>query len=256
MKDINLTQAALETLGALPKLGTQKNHRIEAYNLLGKIIGALIRQCRQNAGRSPEECAQFLQVEAQLLRDWEYGEQVPSLPHLELLTLFLTGYAGPAPEGEAQDRQPPADEYMLLRQRLIGVLLRAARESTRQSVEDLGASTALDIELLIAYEMGKRMIPVNHLTALAQAVERDLSDFIEPNGARPAPRASGARRPAQAVTPPDPQLFIQDGRNEAFIRLAMAFQQMDRQNLHRIVDALSGILKAREAEEAGTAPAS
>lgn len=249
MNDIDLTQAALETLPLLGAQGTQEKNRQEAYVLHGKIMGALIRQCRQNAARSLEDCARFLQVDPQLLREWEYGDRAPSLPQVELLTIFLAGQADPAGDGG-----PPDAEYLLLRQRLIGALLRAARESTQQSVEDLGASTALDIELLNAYEMGKSMIPVNHLSALAQAVERDLSDFIEPNGAGPKPRASDAQTTAAAAV--DPRQFLEDRRNEAFIRLAMAFRHMDRQQLHRIVDALSGILKAREAEETGTAPAS
>ncbi len=250
MNDIDLTQAALKTLPILGAQGTREKNRQEAYVLHGKIMGALIRQCRQNAARSLEECAEFLQVEPQLLREWEYGDRAPSLPQVELLTIFLAGKADPAGDGG-----PPDAEYLLLRQRLIGALLRAARESTRQSVEDLGASTALDSELLNAYEMGKSMIPVNHLSALAQAVERDLSDFIEPNGVGPKPRASDAQTTAAAAAV-DPRQFLEDRRNEAFVRLAMAFRHMDRQQLHRIVDALFGILKAREAEETGTAPAS
>lgn len=249
MNDIDLTQAALETLPLLGAQGTQEKNRQEAYVLHGKIMGALIRQCRKNAARSLEDCARFLQVDLQLLREWEYGDRAPSLPQVELLTIFFARQADPAGDGG-----PPDAEYLLLRQRLIGALLRAARESTRQSVEDLGASTALDSELLNAYEMGKSMIPVNHLSALAQAVERDLSDFIEPNGVGPQPRASCAQTTAAAAV--DPRQFLEDRRNEAFVRLAMAFRHMDRQQLHRIVDALSGILKAREAEETGTAPAS
>lgn len=256
MDYIDLTQTALAALQPLTKTKTQQYDRNEAYSLVGKFLGALIRKSRLNAARSIEECAGFLQVEAQLLDDWEYGEQVPSLPHLELLANFLTGTAGELENGDWQHRHPPGDEYLVLRQRLIGAMLRAARESTDQSIEELSAFTALDVELLEAYENGTSMIPLSHLTALAQAVEGDLSDFTEPNGAARAKPESAARSQRKLETGSELRLFAKDSQNEAFIRLAMAFRHIERQNLHRIADALFAILKAREDKHGGILPAS
>jgi len=39
--------------------------------------------------------------------------------------------------------------------------------------------------------------------------------------------------------------FTANRENRAFIRLAMAFQQIERDDLHRIADALFAIIKAR-----------
>ena len=61
----------------------------ESYRLRGKMLGVLIRDARISASRTVEDCARLLQVPSAQIMAWEYGDDVPSLPQLELLAYYL-----------------------------------------------------------------------------------------------------------------------------------------------------------------------
>src|SRR5690606_16356552 len=61
----------------------------EAYRIRGKMIGVLLRDARLDAGRSLDDCARVLQVAPEDIEAWEFGDQVPSLPQLEILAYYL-----------------------------------------------------------------------------------------------------------------------------------------------------------------------
>ena len=246
MKDIDLTQEALAALQPSSTARIQEYHHGEIYRLLGKILGALIRRRRLCAGRSTEECANHLQIQPQLLADWEIGEQVPGLPQLELLAQFLNGAGQPAAGFSDPSQQSFHAEYVLLRQRLIGVLMRAARLAKGRSLDAMSACTALDVELLDAYEHGASMIPVSHLSLMARAVGRDLCDFVMSNGS--AAVSERALTPSEATVEIESEAdeLVPDREQEAFIRLALAFRRIEKEHLHRIANALFAILQARD----------
>ena len=177
MKTVDLTQAALEALHALPSPATATQYQEEAHRLRGRILGVLIRRGRLAAQRSVEDCAAFLQVDTQLIEAWEYGESAPGLPQLEGLTRFLLmADAGESPES-AEGKLADLPEYFLLRQGMIGAKLQLARQMQELAVEDLGKFAGLDADLIARYEFGKVSIPMNHLCALAQALRQDLRYF-------------------------------------------------------------------------------
>ena len=254
MDYLDLTQAALEALGSSPSSATATDNQAEAHRLRGRILGVLIRRGRLAAERSVEDCAAYLQVDAQQLDDWELGASVPGLPQLEGLTRFLLAAA--AGESNEAVEAPATDlaEYSLLRQRMIGAQLQLARQMQHFEVEELGNAAGLDVDLIERYEFGDLVIPMNHLSALAGAVRQDLAYFLHSANVRrdqPPSQASGAE-PAPAVT--DLVQFAADGENQAFIRLAMAFRQIDRDDLHRIAEALYNIINERR-DANGRSPA-
>src|SRR5690606_29217382 len=61
----------------------------ESYRIRGKMLGVLLRDARQQAGRSLEDCARLLRVAPEQVEAWEYGDSVPSLPQLEILAYYL-----------------------------------------------------------------------------------------------------------------------------------------------------------------------
>ena len=253
MDYLDLTQAALEALGSSPSSATATDNQAEAHRLRGRILGVLIRRGRLAAERSVEDCAAYLQVDAQLLDDWELGASVPGLPQLEGLTRFLLAAAG-GDSNEAAEA-PAADlaEYTLLRQRMIGAQLKLARQMQHFEVEELGNAAGLDVDLIERYEFGDLVIPMNHLCALAGAVRQDLAYFLHSANVRrdqPPSQASGA----EAAADTDLVQFAADGENQAFIRLAMAFRQIDRDDLHRIAEALYNIINERR-DANGRSPA-
>ena len=254
MDYVDLTHAALEALQPSPSFKKTIHNDDVAHELRGKILGVLIRRGRLAAQRSTEDCASFLRIDAKLIEAWELGDEVPSLPQLEGLTDYLKT---PVSKDEAESkplRLHCRDEYLVLRQRLIGAELQFARQAQEQTLQDLSTRTGVAVNLLRRYEYGEAMIPLNHLTVLAQAVRRDLSYFVDSD----CPKSDGAQsdRAVSIAADQDVDLigFAADNENRAFIRLAMAFRHIDKEDLHRIADALFIIINERR-EANGRSPA-
>ncbi len=232
MTETDLASAAIDALQpAADKQPALQNLPL-AKRLRARIIGVLLRKIRLAADCAPEECAAFLQVTPEQFEAWETGEAAPSLPELELLSSFLRG--APTPRRQS--------DYLLLRQRIIGVLMQKAR-LTADADADL-AQAAIPPDRLSAYELGERSAPMTDLCALAQALGLDLSAFLEVNSTE---RPFGMPSAAQPDTDGATALidFAADRQNAAFIRLALAFRHIRADDLHRIADALLAIINAR-----------
>lgn len=254
MNYVDLTQAALEALQPSPSSATATQNHEAAHSLRGRILGVLIRRGRLSAQRSVEDCASFLQVETQLIEDWELGESVPSLPQLEGLSRYLLAAAGGESVDSAEDNFSGGAEYNLLRQRIIGAKLKLARQMQDFAVEDLGGRSGLDTDQIERYEFGEVMIPINHLCVLAQAVSQDLSYFVNSDDivrGQLLPDSGGGE---ESPTNTDLVRFAADNKNQAFIRLAMAFRQIEREDLHRIAEALYNIINEKR-DANGRSPA-
>lgn len=211
-----------------------------AHALRGKILGALIRRGRLAAQCDADDCALSLKIQADYIEAWELGQCAPSLPQLESLSRFFQ-----APDSVAA----LDDEYARIRQSLIGALLQSARLSKALSLEDMSVMTGLAADLLRRYEFGETQLPAHHLIALAHALDRDLDFFAD---LMPAKGAAPQTQVPHAVVEPaaDDRLtqFTADQRNHAFIRLAMAFRDMERDALDRVASALLAII--RDSQEA------
>ena len=244
MDRVYLTQEALEALQPSTLPSAKIIDHEEARSIRRKLLGVLIRMCRLEAERSLGECAEFMGAEPGLVEDWEYGESEPSLPQLELLGRFFNGRAIHRGGGAPAEERALQEEYMLLRQRLIGALLRAARETSGKRLDELSASAGMESEQLAMFEFGEVKIPISSLTALAQALQLDMHYFeASPQDARAQPHASRVLElPDEAQ--PNWRDFAAESGNLPFIRLAMAFQHIARADLHRIADALVAIIRA------------
>lgn len=230
MTATDLASAAVDALQPAADRAPSAQNMPLANCLRAKIIGVQLRKLRLEAGCAPRECADFLQVTPEQFAAWETGEAAPSLPDLELLASFLQG--APPPAGQA--------DYRLLRQRIVGVLLQKARLLT----SDDAALAIVPADKLAAYELGECAIPMTDLGALAQALDIDLSAFLE--ASQPG-RSFSAISAAQTSDESASELtdFAADRQNAAFIRLAMAFRHIRADDLHRIADALFAIINAR-----------
>ena len=228
MDRVDLTQAALEALQPSTVTTSKTLDNDEAHSVRGKILGVLIRMCRLEAERTVAECASFVKAEPQLVEAWEYGENVPSLPQLELLARFLNRRVSEPGSSPLSEERVSHDEYLLLRRRIIGGMLRAARESIGQTIKELSAHTGVEADLLERFEFGEEKIPVSNLTALAQAVKKDLSYFLAQPYDVPERSPSNSLGEAESDNDVTWRQFAADSENRAFIRLAMAFQYIER----------------------------
>ncbi len=244
MHFVDLTQVALRTLQSSTSSTNEQYNYEQAHSLRGKILGVLIRQGRLASEVTAEDCALYLSVEPQLIEAWELGKDVPSLPQLEGLGDCFKAANDGEPISASALPLPARDEYLRLRQRLLGALLQAVRRAREISIEGVSANTGLDVELLKKYEYGESAIPVHHLTMLAQSFEQELGYFTDTGGYGRIKKQRTSRETAKA-TDEEAELmhFATDYRNQAFIRLAMAFRDIDREDLDRIADALLAIIR-------------
>lgn len=155
----------------------------ESYRIRGKMIGVLLRDARLKAGRSFDDCAKVLRVSPQHVEAWELGDDVPTLPQLELLASYLdvpvSHFWGVDTLQGRGERVSAQEEYVALRNRMIGALLRLAREEQKMSLGDLAEASGLDAAQIEAYELGDKPLPMHELTVLSNAVKKNMRYFLE-----------------------------------------------------------------------------
>lgn len=218
----------------------------ELYLLRARILGVLIRDARQAAGLSQGECAAPIGVSAETMNSWELGKSMPSLPQVELLAYTLdmpiSHFWGTETLLEQNERRRiDADEYVLLRARLIGALLRAARLERNLTPETLAAEAGIPVSQVNAYELGARPIPLPVLTSLAQACHVNLSYFLE-NGNRVCGFLNLQEDLKRfAELPEAMRHFVASPVNQSYIELAMRLSSMSTDQLRGVAEAILSI---------------
>jgi transcriptional regulator with XRE-family HTH domain len=215
----------------------------ELYLLRARILGVLVRDARQAAGLDPDECAAQVHVTTATLESWELGKVMPSLPQVELLAYTLrvpiSHFWGTATLLERDTRQDvDIDEYITLRNHLIGALLRAAREQANLTPEQLAAEAGIPPGNVTAYELGQRPIPTPVLATLASACRVSLSFFLE-NGNKVGTFLMLQEDLKNFIAlSPEVRRFVASPTNQPYIDLAMRLAQMGTSELRGLAEAL------------------
>jgi len=222
--------------------------------LRAKKLGILLRDARLAAGKTVGECAQAIGMTESTIEDYELGESAPSLPELELLARFLavpldhfwgsrTITRGPSSAEGVNIRQ-----RLLIRQRIIGTLLRQARTAAQIQPGDLAQKTGLSSADLEAYELGDIPIPVPILETLSEAVGRPIRDFYDrvrdeaPGGEQLQPTQPSAALPEAVqdflALPVELQEFITKPINLPYLELARRLSEMSVEKLRAVAEGL------------------
>lgn len=214
-----------------------------SFALRGKMLGVLIRDARLSAARTIDECARLLRVPASTVEAWEYGDAVPSLPQLELLAYYLDVpvshfWSQKTLEENKAARATAQDEYLLLRQRMIGALIGQAREETGLALADVAEQTHIKEATLERYENGEVAIPMSHLPLIASAVNRNLDYFIETSGF--IGELLKIHEEWQKFTDLDPEIreFAANPLNIGFIKIAITFSKMPVDQLRKAAEGM------------------
>ncbi|MAS33196.1 MAG: hypothetical protein CL610_04260 [Anaerolineaceae bacterium] len=215
----------------------------ESYRLRARMVGVLIRDARLNAQRSTAECAQMLRVAPQQIEAWEYGDSVPSLPQLELLANYLgvpvSHFWGTETISDEQSRRADAQqEYLALRDRMIGALLRQAREESSLSLEDLSQATHIPTDQIERYELGEEPLPLHELSVLANAANRNLSYFLESSSYIGQLLANRETWKHFADLPDEIRQFAANPLNIGFIEIAIMLSKMPTDRLRRVGESM------------------
>jgi transcriptional regulator with XRE-family HTH domain len=225
---------------------TQPADPAESYRIRGKMVGVLLRDARLKVGRSLEDCARKLNVTPEQIERWELGDEVPSLPQLELLAYFLdvpvSHFWGTTTlQALEQDYSRVQTEYMALRDRMIGALLRQARESLNLSQEDLSAASAISVEQINRYEFGEEPIPMHELTVLANAVKKNINYFLESSSHIGELLTMREDWKHFIHLPEDIRQFAANPLNIGFIEIAIMLSQMPTDRLRRVGESVLNI---------------
>jgi transcriptional regulator with XRE-family HTH domain len=211
----------------------------ESYRLRAKMIGVLLRDARLNAERTIEECAYLLRVAPEEMEAWEFGDSAPSLPQVELLAYYLgvpvSHFWGTetleARHGRHVDIQL---EYIALRNRMVGALLRQGREEVNLSLEAVSEASGIPVERLQNYELGEMSIPMHELSVLSGIVKQNTNYFLESSGHIGELLAIREEWKHFNELPEEKRRFAANPRNVGFIEIAIMLSKMPADNLREV----------------------
>lgn len=215
----------------------------ESYRLRARMVGVLIRDARHSAHRTVEECAGLLRVSPQQIEAWEFGDSVPSLPQLELLANYLgvpvSHFWGMETISDSHTHRADAQtEYLALRDRMIGALLRQAREDSHLSLEQVSEASSIPAAQIERYELGETAPPIHELTVLANAVNRNVSYFLESSSYIGQLLATREMWKHFADLPDEVRQFAANPINIGFIEIAIMLSKMPTDQLRRVGESM------------------
>ncbi|MBN1876339.1 MAG: transcriptional regulator [Anaerolineae bacterium] len=216
----------------------------EVVELRNRILGVLVRNARDRARVSREECAAALGVTENRFTAYEEGRRPISLPELELLARFLEvplatfRSVDAVNEMMAEDALPDPDIFLPLRHRIIGARLRQMRIDANRTQQELADILECASSTISDYEYGKRSIPVAELEILAQALEVPLEDFMDhQSGVGEWQRLHGEFERFVKL-PADVRDFVLRPINMSYLELAMRLSTMPAGALRAIAEGI------------------
>jgi transcriptional regulator with XRE-family HTH domain len=218
----------------------------ESFRVRARMVGVLLRDARLAAGRSLEDCARLLHTSAAQIEQWELGDETPSLPQLELLAYYLDVpvshfWGTTTREQSATDFARIQQEYLALRDRMVGVLLRQAREEAGFSLRELSATAGVPADLIAQYELGELPAPMHELTVLASALRKNLTWFLESSSQLGELLALREMWAHFSSLPDDLRQFAANPINVGFLEIAYMLSQMPTDRLRRIGESVLNI---------------
>jgi transcriptional regulator with XRE-family HTH domain len=215
-----------------------------AMTIRAKKLGVLIRDARQAAGKSPQDCADILQISETTFKAYELGDSSPSLPELELLAYYLNTplehFWGDrslmVPSLTA--RQIDLHQLMDIRQRMVGACLRKARLDADLPVAELEQRTGISAKELESYEYGQRPIPLPTLEVLSEELNLPLKDCFDKSG--PVGQWADQQRMIKDFLQLSPELqeFVSRPVNRPYLDLAQRLSEMSVDKLRSVAEGL------------------
>ena len=214
--------------------------------LRSRKLGVLLYDSRVYARRTVEECAAAVGVTPDEYRAFEGGNAAPSLPQIELLSIFLNvpldHFWGKQALSTAP-RPPHAEQggqLLGLRNRVVGASLRLARKNKGVSLEDLSAETGLPVEKIERHEKGDAAVPLPELEILAAALGLPMSELYDQHG--PIGKWRG-QQPTGAGTgsinlPPELLEFVSKPVNRPYLDIALKLSDMPVEKLRILAESL------------------
>ena len=216
----------------------------EQFNLdlRNKILGAMLREARQESGKTMKETAALIGSTSSILSSYEHGRKGIPLPELEVLSFFLNvplrsfwAETKPTLQEEA-DFNP--DIVIRLRQRMVGATLRTHREEARMSIQQLAETVDFPSSRIGAYERGERQIPLSELELLAEVLGHSIEEYIDREG----PISDWLREQRAyehyQTLPDEMRDFLAQADNVRYLRLAKRLSEISVEKLRMVAEIL------------------
>lgn len=219
----------------------------EIHALRARVLGVLLRDARTANDLSAAELANALGVPESTVLAWEFGNESPSLPQLELiayrLNLPISHFFGTQmlERKQQRDLNVPPHEYTLLRQRVIGIRLTMARREARLSLEELAKLSGTDAETLSAYEFGQVPVPFPQLASLAAALRKSPSYFIEDIGQLGEWLALQEMYDRFCELPEEIRAFVSQPNSLPYLEIALRLSQLPLSELRAVGEKILDI---------------
>jgi transcriptional regulator with XRE-family HTH domain len=207
-------------------------------------LGLLIFDARNSARRNVQECADAIGVSNEKFQAFEKGEIAPSLPELENLAFFLDipiehFWGGESLSARIKPENVQQKEQLRkIRDRVIGVTLRAARTKLNFSAKELSLATLVPEEKINEYELGSCPVPLPELEIMAKALDLRVEDLVDQRG--PIGKWRTERIETHHFFELNSELreFICTPVNLPYINLAVRLSQLSVEKLRKIAESI------------------
>jgi len=218
----------------------------ERLALRNRIIGLLLRDVREQADKTKQECARALGVSTGTITAYEEGRKPISLPELEVLSYLLdvpvSHFWKREAEGLEEQEPPPLEEVLALRHRIVGALLRQARLEANIPQKEMAELLGCSSGRISSYELGKIPVPLAELESLARHLRLPLEHFLDE---QEGPIGEWNRQQEAfeyfCELPREIQDFVAKPVNVKYLEVAMKLAQMPAGGLRAIAEGLLDI---------------
>ncbi len=226
------------------------SHLSAEMTIRTKILAILLQDARKFSGKTIEECSKAMGITSEQYQEYETGQLAPSLPEIETFAFFLHlpvehfwGNQTLAEKSARVATKEMSHRRNQLRQKMIGAILRKARQEAGLSLEDLGKLTEIEPQTLNQFELGENPISLPELETLSKALNTSLTFFTDQ-------RSPFGQWYIKILNPSDTnkltkdlQNFVYRTENQPYLELAKQISQIPQENLQGFVDTLSKITR-------------
>lgn len=214
----------------------------QTITLRSKMLGVLLRDARTRAGKSLGESAEYLGISSSTVSSYEQGRKAPSLPELELLSVFyqvpLAFFLHRLGARPGMLDQAKTTMWLSLRQRIIAISLKTAREGLGRSLKELSEATGFPVSRIRAYERGDRPIPLPELETLLTVLEQSIDVLESYDGQIGRALLEQQLRFKLSDAPFDVLQFLAEPDSITYLELAMRLKSMSAETLKGLTEGL------------------
>ncbi len=215
-----------------------------AIKIRAKKLGLLLKDARTTKNNSISECAQFLGIPESVYEAYELGEKSPSLPIIEAISDYLKiplDYFWKEQllsQNFPQKKPINVEQLNLVRQRIIGALVRQFRIDLNINEEDIAKELGINKEEWIAYELGEIAIPLPNLEAICSKVGVPITAFQDRNNTANLQTSQNQLINEFLDLEPELQDFICKPINRPYLELAQRLSEMSVEKLRSVAEGL------------------